>query len=157
MNFNKSQLKQIGIVYDMQTTTPNSNEYNKTKAKLNNEGMLLLKWLTKRKADKKYNATKRHTITLSSDSSDVDYNETNNETTNDTTMKITNNIQNEHNTNEQPHNEHTSYEHNETINATTGDTTIEITNNVQYEHNTHEQPHNDYTNNEETTSALLKL
>ncbi len=61
----------------MQTMTSNSKDYNKTNAKLNNEGMLLLKWLTKRVADKKYNAIKRHTITFSSDSSDVDYNETN--------------------------------------------------------------------------------
>ena len=71
MNFSKCQLKQTGIACDMQTMTSNSKDYNRTKAKLNNEGMLLLKWLTKRKADKKYNATKRQTITLSSDSSDV--------------------------------------------------------------------------------------
>jgi hypothetical protein len=125
--------------------------------------MLLLTWLTKRKADKKYNATKRHAITFSSDSSDVEHNETNNETTNDTTIEITSNIQHEQNTNEQPNNGQKSNEHNETNNETTYDTTMEITNNIQYEHNTNEQPHNEHKSNEhnetnnETTSAKLKL
>ncbi len=135
---------------------PKLERIQQTIAKLNDEGILLLKWLTRRKADKKYSLTKQLTITLGSDSSDGEHNETNNEITNEITIEITNSCQYEHNTTAKPNNEHdheqTSTEHSneETTNETTHQE--QATNEQRvHEEGMLEQYTNEYAINEQDT------